>query len=137
MGQPETNLRNTHTNGLTRWQRLWRCNSGAAWGGEFLKPSESFRIFGVRVPLLRNLRKIELWPVGAPDLCGFDSVVITPEMVGRRVAVFVGAEIKAGDDKMKPEQKNWRDLIVRMGGVHREVRESEVIESGFNVRDGP
>ena len=115
---------------------MWRCNTGFAWGGEFVKPGDSFRIFGfkIRFPVLKNLRKIELWPVGSPDLIGFDSVLITRDMVppeGLRVAVFTACELKAGRDQLRKEQINWRNLVVRMGGVHREVRDDCVIENGF------
>lgn len=66
-------------------------------------------------------------------MIGFDSIVITPEMVGKRVAVFVGSELKATkNDKLKKEQINFKNLLVNMGGIHREHRSNEVIESGFN-----
>ena len=112
MGQLETNLKNSYERTLTRWQRLWRCNSGkiktisGAW--------------------------IELWPKGTPDMIGIDSIIITPDMIGRRVAVFVGTEFKARKkDKLKKKQLEWRDeIIVKLGGIHREVREDgRVIET--------
>ena len=64
-------------------------------------------------------------------MIGFDSIIITPEMVGRRVAVFAGAELKATKgDKLRKNQRDFKALIVKMGGIHREVREDgSVIET--------
>ena len=114
MGQLENNLKNSYEHTLTKWQRVWRCNSG--------KIQE---ITG---------RWLELWPKGTPDLIGFDSIIITPDMVGKRAAIFVGTELKSTkNDKMKKKQIEWRDkILVPMGGIHREVREDgKIIESGF------
>jgi hypothetical protein len=138
MGLKENNLRNSYTNNLTPWQRAWRCNSGAAWAGEFVEVTDSIRKIGIKLffPVLIKLRKVELWPTGTPDLIGFDSIIITPDMVGKRVAVFKGVELKATkQDKLKPEQTNFKKLIVDTGGIHHEVREDgRVIESGFMIK---
>lgn len=116
MGQLENNLRTDYTNKLTKWQRLWRANSG-------------------KVQLITE-RWLELWPKGTPDLIGFDSIIITPDMVGKRVAVFVGTELKATPrDKLKKKQIEWRDkILVPHGARHREIREDgKIIESGFMI----
>lgn len=126
MGQKENNSINEITNSLTTWQRLWRINSGMAWAGKIishvggvLKLAGAHPFFGA--------------PKGFSDLIGFDSIIITPEMVGKRVAVFVASEVKATpNDKLKKDQVNFKNLIVKMGGIHREHRPGgEVIESGF------
>ena len=72
-------------------------------------------------------------PAGTPDLIGFDSIIITDEMVGQRVAVFVGPDLKATkNDKLKKEQVNFKNLLVKMGAVHRLHRPDGVVEeSGF------
>jgi len=114
MGQLENNLRIKTENNLSPWQRLWRANSG-------------------KVQLITKAW-IQLFPKGAPDMIGFDSIIITPDMVGKRVAVFVGSELKATkNDKLKTPQKNFKKLIVSMGGIHREHRSDCVIESGFDI----
>lgn len=40
-----------------------------------------------------------------PDLLGWTSIVITPEMIGKRVAVFTMAEIKDPNWKLQPSDK--------------------------------
>lgn len=133
MGQLENNLRIRTERGLKPNQRLWRANSGHAWEGEFLTKNDFFRRFKIKIffPVLIKLRKIILWPPGTPDMIGFDSIVITPEMVGKKVAVFVGSELKATKaDRLKPAQTNFKKMLVSMGGIHREHRETgEIIQS--------
>ena len=104
MGQPENNLRIKTTNSLTTWQRLWRVNCGMAWASNNIEKGRGF---------------IKLWsprvfygmPAGTPDLIGFESIVITDDMVGKRICVAVGSELKATKgDKLKPNHINELNL---------------------------
>jgi len=56
---------------------------------------------------------------GCPDLIGWRSVTITPDMVGQKVAVFAGVEVKKPDGKhpVTPEQQAFIDRIRRGGGL--------------------
>lgn len=133
MGQQENNLKSKYHRTLTQYQRLWRCNSGTAWSGAFLNAKQALARFKISIPIILKPLRIKLWPKGTPDEIGFDSIIIAPDMVGKRVAVFVGTEYKAGG-KLNPDQVKWRDeIIVPMGGIHREIRpDGSVVESGFN-----
>lgn len=135
MGLKENNLRAKYERTLTRHQRAWRCNSGLAWSGQLLQPLEALRVVGVKIMMLIKPRRVELWPKGTPDLIGFDSVEITPDMVGKRVAVFTGTELKASrGDKLRVEQERWRRLLVDMGGIHRVIQhDGSIVEKGFFV----
>lgn len=125
MGQHESNLRTKTENELTTWQRLWRINCGMAWAGKIISKKNG-------IIKLANPRPFFGTPAGTPDMIGFDSIIITPEMVGKRVAVFTGSEIKATKyDKLEDNQIKFKNLYVKMGGIHREHREECIIESGF------
>ena len=55
---------------------------------------------------------------GSSDTIGIHSVVITPEMVGKTVGVFVGGEVKAPDGKdPSDEQIKFRKFIDSCGGI--------------------
>lgn len=54
---------------------------------------------------------------GSADLIGWKSIRITPEMVGRKVAVFVSIECKTPDGKVRPDQEHWRFVIQEAGGI--------------------
>ena len=67
--------------------------------------------------LLRNPRVFHGAPVGWPDLVGWNTVEITPDMVGQKIAVFSAIEVKV-TGRMSREQSAFRDLITEMGGRH-------------------
>jgi len=108
--------------GLDNSERLFRCHPGKAWKGVIKT------IKGLGMVLVKPA-PIELLPVGVPDFCGWKSVEVTPEMVGKTVAVFVGEEHKATrGDKMRRAQLVAKRVIVRAGGIHRVVRHDETVE---------
>jgi len=55
--------------------------------------------------------------VGSADLIGWKSVTITPNMVGRRVAVFVSIETKSPTGTPSPDQINWMQNVTEAGGL--------------------
>lgn len=94
--------------------RLFRINSGSGWVGKVIKKTAD-------MIMLANPRPLHAAPTGWPDLFGWTTVEITHSMVGMRVAVAHAVEIKAGRDRMRPEQQAFRDVLERMGGIY-EVR---------------
>src|SRR5262245_40584816 len=64
---------------------------------------------------------------GSGDLIGWRSVVITPDMVGQRIARFVTIEVKSPTghtDKARAEaQANWRNMVTAVGGIGVQVRD--------------
>lgn len=60
------------------------------------------------------------------DDIGYTSVLITPEMVGHKIAVFTSVEMKAAKFKLRDEypkksreskQKVWNDMVNKAGGI--------------------
>ncbi len=62
--------------------------------------------------------------VGSPDLVGWKTVEITPDLVGRRLAIFVGIEVKTGKRKLSPKQAAWIKAIGEAGGISAVARET-------------
>jgi hypothetical protein len=55
---------------------------------------------------------------GLTDLTGYTTVVITPEMVGRKVAVFTGMEVKRSKGgERKKHQVNYAMNVANAGGI--------------------
>jgi hypothetical protein len=54
---------------------------------------------------------------GSADLIGWRSVEITPDMVGRRVAVFTSIEVKTPTGRLRPDQANWQAQVEEAGGI--------------------
>lgn len=56
---------------------------------------------------------------GCPDLIGWRSIVVTPEMIGQTLALFAGIEVKApgGKHPVTPEQAQFIAAITAAGGL--------------------
>lgn len=73
---------------------------------------------------LLNARPLEAgFGVGSSDLIGVTRITITPEMVGKTVAVFTAVEVKVGKDKLSKEQRDFLALVQGWGGIAVECRE--------------
>lgn len=108
MGQKEKNLINEYLIALKKTERMFRANSGMAWAGKSVRKGKHV--------IVENARPFHGMPTGFPDMVGFEQVEITPEMVGHKIAVFKGVEVKA-TGKLSDDQIRFRDLILKMGGV--------------------
>lgn len=62
---------------------------------------------------------------GSADLIGWTPVVITPEHVGKTLAVFTSIETKSRRGRVRDEQRAWMDAVIRDGGIARIMREPE------------
>jgi hypothetical protein len=92
--------------------RLWRNNCGSLEdrNGRWVK-------FGVANP-------------GGSDLIGFRSVIITPDMVGTRIAIFSAIEVKQKSGRIRPEQRAFIDNVKLHGGyagIARSVEEAKKV----------
>ena len=66
---------------------------------------------------------------GSSDLIGFKTVTITPDMVGKEVAVFSAIEVK-DKGKATDEQKKFLNIIQNAGGfagIARDIKEAKKI----------
>jgi hypothetical protein len=54
---------------------------------------------------------------GSADLIGWQSVVITPAMVGQSFARFVSIEVKTPSGRLSPEQETWQAAVQKAGGI--------------------
>jgi len=54
---------------------------------------------------------------GGSDLIGWTPVVITPDMVGRKVAVFTACEVKTAGGRATEHQLNFIAQVLKAGGM--------------------
>lgn len=55
--------------------------------------------------------------VGSSDLIGFKSIIVTPDMIGRTVAVFTAVEVKSKSGKLSAEQIAFINMVQKSGGI--------------------
>lgn len=54
---------------------------------------------------------------GSADLIGWRTVVVTPDMVGQRLAVFTSIEVKTPTGRIAPAQQHWLQAVRSAGGI--------------------
>lgn len=59
---------------------------------------------------------------GGSDLIGLRSVVVTPEMIGQKLAIFTALEVKTPTGRVEPEQRNFVEFVQSFGGIAGVVR---------------
>lgn len=81
---------------------------------------------GVNVVTLENPRWVDYGlSKGSGDTIGWISQVITPDMVGQRVARFVSIEYKTEDGRPREGQPQWHEAVWRAGGYTGFARNSD------------
>lgn len=53
---------------------------------------------------------------GSGDWIGYQSIIITPEMVGKKIARFASIETKANSD-VEEDQFEWHNAVLAAGGI--------------------
>jgi hypothetical protein len=101
--QSSNEIRTVCNTGKTR---AWRNNVGTA------KINGMIVRFGIPGP-------------GGSDLIGLHSMTITPEMVGKRVAVFLAIECKSSTGKPSSDQIAFIEYIQAVGGLAGVARSGE------------
>ncbi len=122
MSQPETILLQDirlAVGKAAKHARLFRNHAGLFFAGRVKQRS------GTTI-ILENAQQIHAGlTTGAGDLCGWVSVVVTPEMVGQRVAIFCSPDAKVGKRALDPDQETWRDNVLNAGGLAGAIYSAE------------
>ena len=114
--------------------RLWRNNVGTGWAGK-VERVEKWNIHTIKLRpgdvVVHNARPLHSGLcVGSGDLIGLSSVVVTPEMVGTRLAIFANVEVKSAIGRVSKEQSSFNELIRTLGGcsgIARSVEDAKEI----------
>lgn len=90
----------------------------------------------LRDPRTGQMVRFGLAP-GSPDLVGWRTVTVTPEMVGQRLAVFCGLEVKIPGGRVRADQMHFLDRLRDAGGVAGVVRSEDEAVAILSDRDLP
>lgn len=132
MANRETNIQRRiadAVSGIGRWTRVFRNNVGTGWVG-CGRPIRVDRPTKVELRpgdvLLRNARPLHAGlREGSADLIGWHGIEITPDMVGKRLAIFLSVEVKTEDGETSREQDNWQEQVRAAGGISMVARSPE------------
>lgn len=108
--------------GSQKGWRLFRQNTGVGWVGKVRSQTNKMIVLENPRPLRAGLC------VGSSDVIGIAPVVVTPEMVGKTIGVFVAQEIKFGNDRLSAEQSKFLAMVEKLGGIARVVRSVSDLE---------
>lgn len=110
--------------------RLLRNTVGFGWQGTHFTIRDGKLVAGVARAVTFGLGP------GTSDLVGPHSIVVTPAMVGRRIALFTAVEIKRPKKKGATQgQGNFINAIAELGGlsgVARSIEEARTIVTQFD-----
>ena len=104
---PETPIMQRICLALTRWVVLFRNNVG-----QYQAKDGSHVRYGICNP-------------GGSDLIGWKSIVVTQNMVGQRLAVFVAIEVKTPTGVTSDAQSHFIEQVVQAGGLAGVARSPE------------
>jgi hypothetical protein len=109
---------------------LFRANVGSGWTGKSRREGNKV--------IIENPRRLNTGlPSGFPDLFGFRTITITPDMVGQRIAVFCGLEIKTKLGRVRDDQMAMLKYLQECNcraGIARSTSDAEEILSGKHGR---
>lgn len=110
--------------------RLFNNPVGTAWAGDILHTRPGLVTLGCP-------RRVHygVGGAGGSDLIGFRSVLISPDMIGERVAVFVAAEVKRPGEPLPDHQALFVDFIQKSGGIAGVVRSPDEALRLLHARD--
>lgn len=106
--------------------RLFRINAGMGWTGKVARRTRTSI-------LLANPRPFHGAQEGYADLTGWTSITITPDMVGRKVAVFTAIEVKAPGGRERRQQARFREAVARAGGIAVVARTLEAVAEALKT----
>ena len=78
---------------------------------------KGYLIWRNQVGLFKTMdgRTVNIGIKGSSDLMAVKPTVITPEMVGQTLAVFVAVEVKTATGRQSEPQKKWQKAVEKLG----------------------
>ena len=65
---------------------------------------------------------------GSADLIGWQTVTVTPDMMGKKIAVFLSVEVKGTNGTVRPDQQNWLEKVQEAGGIAIVARSADAVQ---------
>lgn len=98
---------------------VFRNNTGMGWQGKVIRTTTNDILIKEPRPLHAGLC------TGSSDLIGWTTREITPDMVGKKVAIFTAIEVKTGIGRTSKEQLAFMQAVRTCGGISGIARTPE------------
>ncbi len=133
MAKEESDILNRWRLKWARWAILFRNNVGTALAGrEVRRYTEN----GKEYVVLESPYRIAFGLMkGSGDFIGWRSVTVTPEMVGKKVAIFTSIEGKTADGRVSDDQRIWTMNVRMAGGIANVIRDPNQIPADWEPHD--
>ena len=91
---------------------------------------KGYLVWRNQVGLFKTLdgRTVNIGIKGSSDLMAIKPTVITPDMVGQTLAVFVAVEVKTATGRQSEPQKKWQKAVEKLGVKYILARSEDDIE---------
>lgn len=125
----ETNLQKLIMLGVSKLgtTTIFRNNVGMGWIGKSKRISQPTNV--KLMPgdiLIQNGRPLHAGLCeGSSDLVGWTERTVTPEMVGKKVAIFTAVEVKTDAGRVTAQQMNFISRVRQAGGIAGIARSPE------------
>lgn len=120
----EQNIQQKIRLALGRISTMFRNNVGTGWqgrSGPIKQTADGGKYLVIQDPRPLNAGLCK----GSSDLIGWTTREITPEMVGRKVAIFTAIEVKSANGRATKEQINFIRQLTEAGGIAGIARDGE------------
>lgn len=99
--------------------RLFRFQSGLFWNGKSEGPYSKHKTIALEPGdvIIRKARRVRSGHPGVSDLIGFTKIQITPDMIGREVAIFTAVETKGPKGRATRQQISFIRMVNEAGGI--------------------
>lgn len=98
---------------------IFRNNVGTGWVGKSRRLKSGEILISDARPLRAGLT------IGSSDLIGWTPMVVTSEMVGKKIAVFTAIEVKKPSGRATKEQIQFLNVVRESGGISGVCRDGE------------
>lgn len=110
--------------------RIFRNNTAMGWSGKSVRITPDNRHMVALNPgdvVVRSANPLHAGLIrGSADGIGWSTVEITPDMVGRRIAVFTSTEAKRSNGgRVSEDQQKWHANVQSAGGISVIVRDPD------------
>lgn len=102
--------------GAKTWLRIWRCNTGKAFGFSLVAGARALLLKGNIQAGIEALKRMPLTTYGQPGASDIQGVI--KHQAETTTGRFLAVEVKRPGEKQNQEQVKWQAMVESMGGLY-------------------